>query len=117
MGPTELRRLTDELDPESPQRAILADGRVSRAEVGAAWQAYAQCMRAAGFLVTTSTWDPVTTTTRIFTFAGGWHQVTSHRDLADHPADHPDDPPADPDHPADHPAGHRPDGVTGGGAG
>jgi hypothetical protein len=69
VGPTELRRLTDELDPESPQRAILADGRVSRAEVGAAWQAYAQCMRAAGFLVTTSTWDPVTTTTRIFTFA------------------------------------------------
>lgn len=69
VGPTELGRLVRELDPDSPQRVILADGRVSRSEVEHAWEAYEQCMRGVGFVVTTSAWDPVTTTTRIFTFA------------------------------------------------
>ena len=68
-GPSQLRRLVDELDPESPQRATLADGHVTRTEVDAAWEGYAQCMRRAGFAVTTSVWDPVTGTSRIFTYA------------------------------------------------
>ena len=69
VGPTQLRRLVDALDPDSSQRVILADGRVTRAEVEGAWEDYAQCLRAAGFGVTTPVWDPVTTTTRIFTYA------------------------------------------------
>lgn len=69
VGPSELRRITDGLDPDSSQRVILADGRVSRAEVEDAWEAYTQCMRGAGFAVTTAVWDPVTNTTRIFTYA------------------------------------------------
>ena len=51
------------------QRVILADGHVSRTEVDDAWEDYAQCMRAAGFAVTPPVWDPVTNTTRIFTYA------------------------------------------------
>jgi hypothetical protein len=69
VGRAELQSITDELDPESPQRAILADGRVSRTEVDRAWQDYEACMRRAGFVLTRSSWDPVTTTTRIFTYA------------------------------------------------
>ena len=69
VGPSELRRIVDGLDPDSPQRVVLADGRVSRAEVERAWEGYAQCLRAAGFAVTTPVWDPVTNTTRIFTYA------------------------------------------------
>ena len=69
VGPSQLRRIVDGLDPDSSQRAILADGRVSRAEVERAWGHYAQCLRAAGFTVTTPVWDPVTGTTRIFTYA------------------------------------------------
>src|SRR5689334_1537807 len=69
VGTKELRRLIDGLEPDSPQRAILADGRVSRAEVDRAWDGYAQCLRGVGFDVTTSAWDPVTSTTRVFTFA------------------------------------------------
>jgi hypothetical protein len=48
---------------------MLADGRVSRAEVDLAWQGYARCLRGVGFDVTSSAWDPVTSTTRVFTFA------------------------------------------------
>ena len=69
VGAKELRRVVDGLDPDSPQRAILADGRVSRAEVDRAWEGYAQCLRGVGFDVATSAWDPVTSTTRVFTFA------------------------------------------------
>jgi hypothetical protein len=69
VGPSELRRLVRELDPDSPQRTILADGHVTRTEVEHAWEDYERCMRGVGFVVTTSAWDPVTTTTRIFTFA------------------------------------------------
>jgi hypothetical protein len=69
VGPAQLRRVVDELDPDSPQRAILADGHVTRTEVDAAWEGYAQCMRRAGFAVTMSTWDPVTGTSRIYTYA------------------------------------------------
>src|SRR6476646_2666709 len=69
VGPSELRRITDGLDPDSFQRVVLADGRVSRAELAHAWGNYAQCMRDEGFPVTTSVWDPVTNTTRIFTYA------------------------------------------------
>lgn len=67
--PAELRRITDQLDPDSPQRLALADGRVTRTELEQAWVAYTQCMRGAGFVVTTSAWDPVTTTGRIFAFS------------------------------------------------
>ncbi|WP_457255462.1 hypothetical protein [Pedococcus sp. P5_B7] len=69
VGRAQLRRIVDELDPDSPQRAVLADGHVTRSEVDAAWEGYAQCMRRAGFAVTTSVWDPVTGTSRIFTYA------------------------------------------------
>ena len=69
VGAKELRRLIDGMEPDSPQRAMLADGRVSRAEVDQAWKGYAQCVRGAGFDVTTSAWDPVTSTTRVFTVA------------------------------------------------
>lgn len=67
--PAELRRITDQLDPDSPQRLALADGRVTRTELEQAWVAYTQCMRGAGFVVTSSAWDPVTTTGRIFAFS------------------------------------------------
>ena len=40
----------------------------SPGRAGAAWEEYAQCMRAAGFPVTTPAWDPVTNT-RIFAYA------------------------------------------------
>lgn len=69
VGRAELRRLTDRLDPDSPQRVSLADGHVSRTEVEQAWEGYAHCMRRVGFVVTTSAWDPVTGTSRVFTFA------------------------------------------------
>jgi len=69
VGPSELRRIVGQLDPDSPQRAILADGHVSRPEVDGAWEDYVTCLRRAGFTVTSSAWDPVTNATRIFTYA------------------------------------------------
>jgi hypothetical protein len=65
----QVRRIVAQLEPGSPQRVILADAHVSRPELDAAWDDYEQCMRRAGFPVTTSAWNPVTNTTRIFTYA------------------------------------------------
>ena len=69
VGKPQLDQLTARLDPQSPQRGILADGRVTSAELDGAWAAYTQCIEAAGFTVTSQAWDPVTNTQRILAYA------------------------------------------------
>jgi hypothetical protein len=88
VGGSEVRRLTAGMDPESPQRAILADGHVTRAELEQAWVDYVQCMGGVGFTVTTSAWDPVTNTRRVFTYTPRADPGTSTTTTADGITDH-----------------------------
>jgi hypothetical protein len=91
VGGSEVRRLIAELDPESPQRAILSDGHVTRSELDRAWVDYVQCMSGVGFTVTTSAWDPVTNTRRIYTYTpradAGTSTTTTGGGITDHQVD------------------------------
>jgi hypothetical protein len=69
LGESRFRQLVDGLDPASPQRTILADRRVTRAELDQAFESYGRCLEAAGFTLTSSGWDPVTNTQRVLAFA------------------------------------------------
>jgi hypothetical protein len=69
IGESRFRQLVDGLDPASPQRTILADRRVTRAELDQAFATYTDCVEAAGITLTSSAWDPVTNTQRILAFA------------------------------------------------
>jgi hypothetical protein len=68
VGEPSIRRLVEELDPDSPQRQILADGHVTATELEQAWVAYAECIREAGFTVSTPVWDPIGNAERIYTY-------------------------------------------------
>lgn len=79
VGEGRLRQVVDGLDPSSPQRAILADRQVTRAELDSAFAAYSACIEGAGLTITSADWDPVTNTQRILAFAprGGRNPATA----------------------------------------
>jgi hypothetical protein len=68
VGESSLRQLVDELDPDSPQRQILADGHVTEAELQRAWQGYADCIRTVGYTVSTPVRDPVGNVELLYTY-------------------------------------------------
>ena len=69
IGESRFRQLVDALDAASPQRSILADRRVTLAELNQAFASYGTCLDAAGFMLTSSAWDPLTNTQRILAYA------------------------------------------------
>jgi hypothetical protein len=68
MGGSRIRGLVDGLDPDSPQRQILADGHVSATEFQQAWDGYAHCISEVGFVVSTPVVDPVGNVELIYTY-------------------------------------------------
>jgi hypothetical protein len=68
VGDSGIRRLVEGLDPDSPQRQMLADGHVTAAELQQAWDGYANCIRQVGFVVSTPVLDPVGNVELIYTY-------------------------------------------------
>lgn len=82
VGEESVQRLVEGLDPGSPQRKILADGRVTTTELQQAWDGYTGCIREVGFAVSTPVLDPVGNVELIYTYRReGTAPTSSGRDV------------------------------------
>jgi hypothetical protein len=69
LGPKELKRVVDGLPPSSSQRALLADGKVTRDELELSWTRLRSCLERKGFAVSAPVMNPITNTDYLYTYA------------------------------------------------
>lgn len=69
LDPQKLRRVIDDLPAMSPQRPLLADGRVSKQELDLSWSRLRSCIQAKGLVVTGPNLNPITNTDYLYTYS------------------------------------------------
>jgi hypothetical protein len=69
LDPQKLRRVIDDLPATSPQRPLLADGRVTKQELDLSWARLRSCIHAKGLVVTGPYVDPITNTDYLYTYS------------------------------------------------
>jgi hypothetical protein len=69
LDPQKLARIVQDLPPSSPQRSLLQDGTVSRAELDLSWSRLKSCIEAGGMTVKGPIVNPITSTEYLYTYA------------------------------------------------
>ena len=69
LDPQKLARVVQDLPPSSPQRALLRDGSVSRADLDLSWTRLKSCIEAGGLTVKGPIVNPITSTEYLYTYA------------------------------------------------
>ncbi|MGZ6790876.1 MAG: hypothetical protein ACXVGQ_13260 [Mycobacteriaceae bacterium] len=69
LDPQKLARIVQDLPPSSPQRSLLRDGTVSRADLDLSWTRLKSCIEAGGMTVKGPIVNPITSTEYLYTYA------------------------------------------------
>lgn len=77
LDPQQLARVVADLPVSSPQRGLLRDGSVSRADLDLSWTRLKSCVEAGGLTVKGPIVNPITSTEYLYTYARGGSATTT----------------------------------------